>query len=131
MYDTKVTSNSKLFVVMIVPFVALGTWIFGFRQHKEFGKHLVHALFLLSFAMVFAVVISQIPGVILFSIPEMVLRIFTTLLFMTYVYFSIQRFLSQSFYLRIANTMFFSIIFFISLLTYRYLISWITLKYFL
>lgn len=131
LYDTKVASNSKLFVVIIVPFVALGTWIFGFRQHKEFGKHMVHALFLLSFAMVFAVVISQIPGVILFSIPEMVLRIFTTLLFMTYVYLSIQRFLNQSFYLRIANTLVFSIIFFISLLTYRYLISWITLKYFL
>jgi hypothetical protein len=131
LYDTKVASNSKLFVVSVVPFLALGTWLFGFRQHKEFGKHLVHALFLLSFAMVFSVAISQIPEVIIFSIPEIVLRISTTLLCIGYIYLSLKKFLSQSFFLRVANTLVFFVIFFFTLLSYRYIISWLTLKYFL
>ena len=130
-YDSKVVSNSKLFVISIVPILALGTMITGFRKHPEYGKHVVHSLYILAFIMVYAVVISKFEDILPDNLPERPIKIIVSTGFMVYIFLSLKRFLQQGIVLRILNTLLLTGIFIGSLLTYRYVISWLTLKFFI
>lgn len=130
-YDSKVVSNSKLFVISIVPILALGTLVTGFKKHPEYGKHVVHSLYILAFIMVYAVVISKFEDILPDSLPERPIKIIVSTGLMVYIFISLKRFLQQGIVLRILNTLLLTGIFIGSLITYRYAISWLTLKFFI
>jgi hypothetical protein len=118
-------------VISIVPILALGSWIMGFKKHPEYGKHVVHSLYILAFIMLYAVVISKFEDLLPGSLPETPIKILVSTGFVVYIFISLKKFLQQGIVLRILTTLLLTGIFLVSLLSYRYVISWLTLKFFI
>lgn len=51
---------SKLFVILLVPVIALFSWPFGGKQNQQYGKHVIFALYFLSFLMLVMVIYAKI-----------------------------------------------------------------------
>jgi len=66
LYDARVGTNSKLFIFILLPFIALGSMLIGYSSHKQYGIHLVHAVHLFTFLLVIFLfifpIITILPG---------------------------------------------------------------------
>ena len=129
LYDQAVTTNSKLFIILIAPILAFSTYFFAKGPEKQYGKHLIFALYLLSFFLVLTVISSAIIRNIPFHFPNAIVNSSVVLIFIFYIYKSLQQFLTQNIILRIWNTIVVSLVFIALELSYRYFISYTTLKY--
>lgn len=127
LYNNKVTANSKVFVVMLLPFIALGTFVFGFKQHRQFGKHLVFSVYLLSFFMVFTVLCYNIMNLVPFLLSLNFVKYFVIGVVLLYLFLALRKFLDQTLFVRILATLFIGVWFISIMLLYRYVISWLTL----
>lgn len=66
LYDSRVGTNSKLFIFILIPIIALGSLLIGYTSHKQYGIHIVHAIHLFTFMLVcflaMYVILSILPG---------------------------------------------------------------------
>jgi ABC-type multidrug transport system permease subunit len=81
--------------------------------------------------MLYAVVISKFEDLLPGSLPETPIKILVSTGFVVYIFISLKKFLQQGIVLRILTTLLLTGIFLVSLLSYRYVISWLTLKFFI
>lgn len=129
LYDQAVTTNSKLFIILIAPILAFSTYFFAKGPEKQYGKNFIFALYLLSFFLILTVISSAIIRNIPFHFPNAIVNSLVVLIFIFYIYKSLQQFLTQNIILRIWNTIVVSLVFIALELSYRYFISYTTLKY--
>jgi Protein of unknown function (DUF3667) len=130
LYDAKVASLSKLLVICMVPAVALGSLLFGFRQQKEFGKHFIFAMHLVSFSLLLSVFWTRLAVIAPFQVTPMLYNVGVNFLFVIYIWFALKRFLQQSLWIRSLAAIFITLLAVGVALAYRLLISWVTLRYF-
>lgn len=64
MYDAKIVNNSKLYIFLLLPVIALLIYMFNWKKMREFGKHLIHAIYILSFFMILTVLITEFVDVL-------------------------------------------------------------------
>lgn len=127
LYDAKVVSISKLFIILLVPIIALFSWPFGGPQHKEYGKHVIASLYFLSFLMLAMVVYAKI----LDWIPVQVAPLWFNLPFFTgmliYTRFAFSRFPGKTAFISWIGSLTVVLGFLFSTFLYRWVISWLTL----
>ena len=81
-YDNQSISLSKSAVLVIIPFIGIAMWLINIRKKYLFGKHLVFSTHLLSFIMIFMVILSFVISILpfaskyLFQIPILLVMIF-------------------------------------------------------
>ena len=129
MYDQAVTNNSKLFIIIIAPILSFSTYFFAKEPERQYGKHFIFALYLLSFFLVLTVISSAIIRNVPFQLPNAVVNSGVVVIFIFYIYKSLKQFLTQNIISRIMTTIVVGLVFIALELTYRYFISYTTLKY--
>ena len=131
LYDNRVGTNSKLGLITIIGALALVSWIIGFGQVKEFGKHFVATLHNVCFVM--TMFLLMIPLIVLINVllpidlPRRGIEAFSAMLVLIYIT------LSQRCVLRVGmmRSIYHGILLFVALVAsiyfYRIGISWLTL----
>lgn len=85
-YDNQSISLSKSAVLVIIPFIGIAMWLINPGKKYLFGKHLIFSTHLLSFLMIFMVLLSFVISILpfaskyLFQIPILLVMIFYLLL---------------------------------------------------
>lgn len=64
MYDMKVVNNSKLYIFFLLPVISLLVYMFNWKKMKEFGKYLIHSIYIFSFFMIMTVLITEFVDVL-------------------------------------------------------------------
>lgn len=87
LYDLKVSGNSKLFLFLAIPFMALASYAMHGRKHREFGKHIIFATYNFSFVIlcILAILILALKTRI---IPESAPKLlFISLIFSSVIFY--------------------------------------------
>lgn len=128
LYDARVGTNSKLFVLILLPIIALGSMLIGYSSHKQYGIHLIHAIHLFTFMLVsflilylIAIILPGNNGGIYIVVP---------ILSMLFIYFtlSIKRIFNYGLIRSFLSSFVMVTIVFVSSFAFRYSISYLTLK---
>ena len=127
LYDAKVVNSSKLFVITLVPAIALFSWPFGGKQHPQYGKHVIFALYFLSFMMLVMVLYAKILIWLPFRIPPIWFNIPFLSGLVLYVRFAFNRFPGRGGLITWLGAVSVVAGLVVSTIPYRWLISWLTL----
>lgn len=128
LYDSKVASWSKLFVIFLCPMLAFGTLAIGFRKYKQYGKHFIFALSLLSFYILMAVIWVGLLSMLPLRMSPLVFKSGILFIYALYTFFALRKFFGFKI-LRALLLAIMLVAFYMALvLVYRSGISFFTLK---
>ena len=125
-FHEKMKSNSKIFIVLFIPFIAIVSALLFISRKKRMGEHLVFATHFMSFIL-YLLLTSSVVTYILFSIvvvgySDAILTLITMLLTTTYSFFSIRRFYSTGLIWSIASAILIAFFFLSFTQVYRILL---------
>jgi Protein of unknown function (DUF3667) len=126
-YDQQVTNNSKLYIFMLLPFMALLFYVFNRKKQKEFGKYLILAVHELSF---FLVLCASTAIVYFLPIsPENKWWVITPvmLIYLWHLVFAIQKVFDRRFAIALSQGLIVGFFFLILVFSYRNGVSYFTL----
>ncbi len=128
MYDAKVVSNSKLYIFILLPVLAFFLFIFNRKRQKEFGKYVIHALYMFSFFMVMLVMVTIFFDLIPLKINKWWVILSAQLLQLLYIMFSIKNVYDRTLGQSILQGLVVTLLLGFLLGMYRYGISYFTLS---
>jgi len=128
LYDARAGTNSKLFVLILLPIIALGSMLIGYSSHKLYGIHLIHAIHLFTFMLV-SFLILYLTAIILPGNNDGIFIVGPILTMLT-IYFtlSIKRIFKYDWIRSFLSSLVMVTIVFVSSFAFRYSISYLTLK---
>ncbi len=127
-YDQKVVSHSKLFVFILLPFLAMMVYLFNFRVERQFGKHFLFVVYLLSFFMVMTTIIIQLMELLPVSINKWVYIYTLEALFVIYLCMAIMHMFKRKWWIGVLQSGLITLVFGFMLGSYRYGVSYYTLN---
>jgi hypothetical protein len=127
LYDAKVVNYSKLFVILLVPVIALFSWPFGGKQHQQYGKHVIFALYFLSFLMLVMVVYAKILVWLPVRVPPIWFNLPFLIGMIVHLKFAFYRFPGRSGLMGWLGAISVVAGLIFSTIPYRWLVSWLTL----
>lgn len=127
LYDAKVVNSSKLFVILLVPVIALFSWPYGGKQHPQYGKHVIFALYFLSFLMLVMVLYAKILVWLPVRIPPIWFNLPFLVGMIIHVKFAFHRFPNRSGGIGWLGAVSIVAGLVFSIIPYRWLVSWLTL----
>ena len=126
-YDAKVANNSKIYVFILIPFLALLLYLFSRKQMPEFGKQLIHSVHIISFFMVVAVLYTKLLNLFPFVDNKWWFIISIQLSFSIYLAFSIKNVHGEKIQVALLQSLLITLVFGFLIGAYRYGISYYTL----
>ncbi len=127
LYDANVASNSKLFIIMLVPIFALVTYPIGYKRLKEYGKHIILALYLIAFFLVLSILWVTVFSKFLNETQKWVFISSISFVYITYTVLSFRRVFKDVWWKAIIKGLYFYVFLFIIIFSYRFLVSYYTL----
>ncbi len=124
-YDGKVSTYSKLFLVVNLPILALISWIFKHKIVPEFGKHFIFSTHNFSFFILTLIIIF--PPIMIFDMPKL---IGLSLVFLTpvlYVAAAHRRLWQEKWWQALLHGITAVSILILVMFLYRYVVSYLTL----
>ncbi len=127
LYDANVASNSKLFVILLAPLFALVTYPIGYKKLKEYGKHIILALNLVSFFLILSIVWVQFFSTLLVGLPKSFFLFSISFVYILYTILTFRKVFEDAWWKAILKGLYFFVFLFIIVFTYRFLVSYYTL----
>lgn len=130
LFNERIITQSKSFIFLFIPLLALACWLLFFRKRKPFTLHLVFAThffaFILLYFLAFVFLIETPVHYLLHATESRVydafLGIFSICVFATYQVLAARRFYKSSWSWSIISGIVISFVFFASLVAYRLLL---------
>ena len=125
-FNEKMKSNSKVFIVLFIPFIGILSGLVFISRKRKMGEHLVFATHFMSFVL-YLLLTSSLVTYTLFSIivvgySDATLTLITMLLISFYSFFSIRRFYSTGLIRSIASAILIAFLFLSFTQIYRVLL---------
>lgn len=128
LYDARVATNSKLFIFLLIPGIALASLIVGYSQYKQYGIHIVHAVHLFTFILLAFIFLYFLMAVIPGNHSGVYILIPVTITLSTYFTLSIRRVFSFKWIKSLLSSCVLTLIVITTCVAFRYGISYLTLK---
>ena len=129
-FDERITAQSKSFIILFIPVLALAAALLFFRKRKQFGLHLIFATHFFSFLLLYFtgfILLIELPVHYVFHATQTdaydsFLGIASISVFSFYLLLAIRRFYKTSWLWAFGSALMLSMVFFFSLIGYRVLL---------
>jgi hypothetical protein len=127
MFNEKMVTQSKLFIILFIPLLALGFAVFYYRKKSFMALHLVFATHFFSFILLYFIIyffLVEIPQFYFFkggnnNIYDNIFGFSSLLVFIAYLFFAIKRFYHSRVVWNIISSVFIAGFFLVILNAYR------------
>lgn len=108
-FDAALPTTSKTFIFILIPFIALGIWLFYFKKTRVFVPHLIFATHFFTFFLTFILLYFELvfrwfnPISLTFT-QKLPLILTALLLVMSYLFFALKRVYKQNMLTTLAKT---------------------------
>lgn len=129
LYDSEVAGYSKLFLVTLLPFIALLTYLFKRKSMPEFGKHFILAIHNFSFLTLWMLLSLLMVMYTPVTLPKWLFVSLTLGIIYIYIAISFQTVWNLKWWKTLIMASFVFILLFLMIFFYRIAVSYFTLKF--